>query len=76
MDALEFLDKSLKGQRVYLRFDTIKHDQSENLLCYLYLANRTFINARLIKEGLVDIDDEYPFSKIGLFKRYESARSG
>ena len=32
------------------------YDQDNNLLCYLYLQNKTFLNAHLIKEGLVDVD--------------------
>jgi len=74
-EAVKYLAGFLKGQKVFLRFDAVKHDQLENLLCYLYLSNRTFVNARLIKEGLVDVDEEYPFSKIRLFKRYQDVRS-
>jgi len=54
--ALQFLKEKLKGQRVFLRFDNLKYDEEENLLCYLYLWNKTFINAHLIKSGLVDVD--------------------
>jgi hypothetical protein len=39
-----------------MKFDAIKHDRDNNLLCYLYLQNKTFLNAHLIKKGLVDID--------------------
>jgi len=31
------------------------------LLCYLYLQNKTFINAHLIKNKLVDIDDSFDY---------------
>ena len=40
-----------------MRFDSLKYDQENNLLCYLYLKNKTFINAHLIKNQLVDVDD-------------------
>jgi site-specific DNA-methyltransferase (adenine-specific) len=69
-DAERYMRDLLKGQRVYLRFDQIPHDSDGNKLCYVYLSNRTFVNARLIKEGIVGIDDEFPFEKIALFKRY------
>ena len=36
----------------------MKHDSENNLLCYLYLENKTFINAHLIKSGLVQVDSE------------------
>ena len=54
--ALNFLNSKLKNQRVFLRFDNTKYDGNGNLLCYLYLKNKTFINAHLIKNNLVDVD--------------------
>ena len=54
--ALQFLTEKLKGQRVFLKFDTIKHDNEGNLLCYLYLKNKTFVNAHLIKNKLAAVD--------------------
>jgi site-specific DNA-methyltransferase (adenine-specific) len=55
-EAIEFLRNSTHGQRVFLKFDTTKHDQDHNLLCYLYLQNKMFLNAHLIKRGLADVD--------------------
>ena len=55
--AMEFLQKKLKNQRVFIKFDSLKYDQENNLLCYLYLKNKTFINAHLIKNQLVDVDN-------------------
>lgn len=55
-EALEFLNEKLKGKKVSLKFDTAKYDKKGNLLCYLYLKNKTFINAHLIKNKLVDVD--------------------
>jgi site-specific DNA-methyltransferase (adenine-specific) len=49
--ATEFLSDKLKGQKVFLRFDAVKHDRADTLLAYLYLKNKTFINAHLIKTG-------------------------
>lgn len=43
--AVQFLSEKTKGKRVYMRYDNIKHDENETLLCYLYLQNRTFVNA-------------------------------
>jgi len=54
--AIQFLRDTTRGQKVFMKFDTIKHDKENNLLCYLYLQNKTFLNAHLIKEGLVDVD--------------------
>jgi len=46
---------------VFLKYDNVKHDKENNLLCYLYLENKTFINAHLIKNGLVQVDNEFDF---------------
>ena len=59
--ALDFLNSKLKNQRVFLRFDNTKYDGNGNLLCYLYLKNKTFINAHLIKNNLADVDTSLDF---------------
>lgn len=59
--AVEFLQDKLKNQKVFLRFDNSKYDSDNNLLCYLYLQNKTFINAHLIKAGLADVDDKIDY---------------
>ena len=55
-EAIRFLREKLGGQKVFLKFDTVKYDEENNLLCYLYLENKTFINAHLIKNCLADVD--------------------
>jgi len=55
-EAIQFLHEKTRGQKVFIRFDTLKHDANNNLLCYLYLWNKTFLNAHLIKNNLVDAD--------------------
>jgi DNA modification methylase len=54
--AIQFLKEKTRGQKVFMKFDAVKHDKENNLLCYLYLWNKTFLNAHLIKNGLVDVD--------------------
>ncbi|MDP2207456.1 MAG: DNA methyltransferase [Bacteroidota bacterium] len=70
--ATAFLIDKTKGKRVFLKYDTVKHDSENNLLCYLYLENKTFINAHLIKNGLVQVDNdsEYKYKNkfINLFE--------
>ena len=55
-EAMAFLNSKTKGQRIFLKFDKEKHDEDGNLLAYVYLKNKTFINAHLIKEGYVSVD--------------------
>lgn len=60
--AMEFLRNKLKNQQVYIERDDLKEcDDGDNLLCYLYLKNKTFINAHLIKNGFVDVDDGFDY---------------
>jgi len=59
--AIQFLKEKALGQKVFLKFDTIKHDEENNLLCYLYLSNKTFLNAHLIKNDLVEVDTKFDY---------------
>ena len=59
--ATEFLREKLKGKRVFLRHDEVKYDSDNHLLAYLYLENKTFINAHLLKTGLVEVDERAEF---------------
>lgn len=54
--AIEFLQLKTKGQKVFLKYDETKHDENNNLMVYLYLKNKTFLNAHLIKNGFADVD--------------------
>ena len=55
-EAIQFLSKKTKGQKVFIKFDVKEYDADNNLLCYLYLKNRTFINKHLIKSGFVEVE--------------------
>lgn len=59
--ATDFLVEKTKGKRVFLKYDNTKYDAEKNLLCYLFLENKTFINAHLVKSGLVKVDKEINF---------------
>ena len=59
--AIKFLKEKFYKRKVFMKFDTIKHDNQNNLLCYLYLDNKTFINAHLIKTGFVDADNIFDY---------------
>jgi len=66
--ATSFLIEKTKGKRVFLKYDNVKYDNQNNLLCYLYLENKTFINAHLIKSGLVDVDENTDFKYLKKFQ--------
>lgn len=54
--AIDYIKDKTKGRKVYMRFDDVKYDDNNNLLCYLYLDNKTFINAHLLKNKLAMVD--------------------
>ena len=67
--ATKYLVEKTKGRKVFLRYDTVKYDKDNTLLCYLYLDNKTFINAHLLKNGLADIDYSIDFRYKGKFEK-------
>ena len=73
-EAVEFLKQKFRKHRVFIKYDTLKYDKSNLLLCYLYLDNKTFINRHLIRTGFVSVDTtmEYKYKK----KFLEDTRHG
>ncbi len=68
--ATEFLKLKTKGQKVFLKFDEIKHDKDNHLMAYVYLKNKTFLNAHLIKNGLAEIEMSYQYKTKERFLNY------
>jgi site-specific DNA-methyltransferase (adenine-specific) len=60
-EAINFLREKTSGQKVFIKFDDIKYDEKNNLLCYLYLWNKTFLNAHLIKKGFADVETGFDY---------------
>lgn len=60
--AIDYLKGKFSKRRIYLKYDDLKYDKDNNLLCYVYLDNRTFINNHLIKTGYVNVDLESEYS--------------
>ena len=61
VDAIDFLVSMFKNKRVFIKYDSVKYDNKNNLLCYLYLENKTFINRHLLRTGYVDLDESIDF---------------
>ncbi len=70
-EAVDFLKTMLNGSKVLLKFDKKKYDSENNLLVYLYLKNKTFVNAHLIKQNLVNVDASYNYEHINRFNKYK-----
>lgn len=59
--AIAYLIDKVCGKKVFLKYDEIKYDKDSYLMAYLYLENKTFINAHLLKKNLVLVDDSMNF---------------
>jgi len=65
---IQFLEDTVKGKKVFFKFDSAMYDTADKLLCYLYLENKTFINAHLVMQGLAVVDDSNGLSNRTLIK--------
>lgn len=74
--AINYLISMIKGQKVFLKYDEIKYDNDNRLLCYLYLKNKTFINAHIIKEQLALVDTSIDFKYKNKFLTYLGNKNG
>lgn len=60
-EATRYLQLKLQGKKVFLRYDEQKYDENNHLLAYLYLENKTFINAHMIKDKMALVDNSLEF---------------
>ena len=70
-EAIQFLREKTRGEKVFMKFDNIKYDDKNNLLCYLYLRNKTFLNAHLIKNGFAMVNRKIDFKYKDKFIKLE-----
>lgn len=59
--AKDFLLSKFKGKKVFLKYDDIKYDTENHLMVYMYLENKTFINAHLLKNRLALVDESIDY---------------
>lgn len=69
--AVSFLKNLISGNRVFLKHDDLKFDNKRNLLAYVYLENKTFLNAKLIMNGFAKCDRKIDFRHKNRFAKYE-----
>ena len=62
IEAVSFLREKFSKRRVYLKYDTVKYDAESNLLCYVYLDNKTFVNNHLVRTGYVRVDTQIDYA--------------
>ncbi len=66
--AIEFLNNKILKRQIYLKYDEIKYDNQKILMAYVFMKNKTFINAHLLKNALCDIETSYDYKYKGKFK--------
>jgi len=60
--AVKYLQDKFQKRKVFLKYDSVKYDSSNTLVCYVYLDNKTFINNHLIRTGFVSVDTDMDYS--------------
>lgn len=70
-EAISFLKNLVSGNRVFLKYDSQKFDERKNITAYVYLENKTFLNAKLITNGLAKCNRELDFRYKDRFEKYE-----
>ena len=60
--AVNYLQEKFKKRKVFLKYDSIQYDKDNNLLCYVYLDNKTFINNHFVRTGYVDVDTSFDYA--------------
>ena len=70
-DAIEFLKKKILKRQIFLKYDEKKYDNKNILLAYVYLKNKTFVNAHLIKYGYAKVDRTVNFTLKNKFLKME-----
>lgn len=68
--ATDFLIDKFRGKKVFLKYDDIKYDTENHLMVYMYLENKTFINAHLVKNQLALVDNSINFKYKDKFLNY------
>ena len=62
LQAINYLKEKFNKRKIYLKYDLQKYDKNNNLMCYVYLDNKTFINNHLIRTGFVDVETNFDYS--------------
>lgn len=70
-DALNFLRNKILKRQIFLKYDECKYDEDNTLLAYVYLKNKTFINAHLLKHGFAKVDRTINFKLKDKFLKME-----
>jgi micrococcal nuclease len=63
----------VEGQEVRLAYDQQRKDKHGRTLAYVYLADGTFLNAKIIRQGYGFAYTRFPFKHLEEFRRLGGA---
>ncbi|MDR3349414.1 MAG: hypothetical protein LBO03_07405 [Acidaminococcales bacterium] len=64
--AIDFLWSKLRGRKVFLKQEDVPY-KDNGTPAYVYLDNKTFVNAHLLKHGYAFVDISLPFTHMDKF---------
>jgi len=76
IEATSFLRSLLDGQWVRLDYEEQRRDRYQRALAYLYLADGTFVNLEIIRQGYGHAYLTYPFRYMDDFRAAEAEARG
>lgn len=62
-ESISYLKKYVLGKEILLKIDEYKSVEGDTVWAYVYLKNKIFINAFMIRSGLASADDSYPYKR-------------
>ena len=71
--AKDYLNRYVRGKKIYMEMDPSIPADNGVIHAYVYLKNRIFINARMIKEGLAVADRRTNYSMREKFMKLEKS---
>ena len=75
-EASAFTKRLLEGRRVRLEYDRERTDRYGRTLAYVHLADGTFANAEIVRQGYGHAYTRFPFRHLDWFRQLErEARS-
>ena len=70
-EASEFTRHLVSGKVVRLEYDFDRKDRYDRTLAYVYLADGTFVNAEIVRQGFGHAYTRFPFKFLDQFRGYE-----
>ena len=70
-ESSDFLKRLILGKDVRMEYDWQRKDRYGRTLAYLYLADGTFVNAEIVRQGYGFAYTKYPFQFMEQFREYE-----